>query len=101
MDNREEIRQAAARVLEKNKVLNGLMANPDFQDWLELVPKAELVYIQHKILTIDRSKPDWEKKLAELVIEYQAINRAIFTLTDERVKASEIARKKLTDLDTV
>lgn len=90
----EERQQLAARVLEKNKGLVGLSANPDFQDWLELVPKAELSLIVEKIIGIKRID-GWEKVVCELVIEYQAINHAIVELTTIRLQAAETARKEL------
>lgn len=96
----EEHKQLAARVLEKNKVLEGLQANPDFQDWLELVPKAELEIIKSRILSADRTNDGWERKVTESVIEYQALRHAIFELTDIRLKAVAEARKVMKELDT-
>lgn len=88
-------RDLAARVLEKNKGLEGMYANPDFQDWLELVPKAELDLINRRILTVDRTNPDWLRLVGDWIIEYQSLHRGIFELTEYRLKAVQAARKSL------
>lgn len=91
----EDPKDLAARVLEKNKGLEGIYAQPDFQDWLELVPKAELDAIKDRIVKIDRSNPEWRNIVADLVIEYQALHRGIFTLTETRLQAVKAARQVL------
>lgn len=95
----DEHRELAARVLEKNKGVVGLFANPDFQDWLELVPKAELKLLIDRIVGVDRSTKNWRELVCDSVIEYQGIYRAIIDLTKIRVQAAEKARKDLKDLD--
>ena len=95
----EEQKQLYARVLEKNKGIEGLQANPDFLDWMELVPKAELKLINDRILNIDCNSEGWERRAANYVLQYQAINRAIVGLTETRGKVAQEARKKLKELE--
>ena len=91
----DETKELAARVIEKNKGLEGIVANPDFQDWMELVPKAELEYLKKRIVTIDRSHANWREKVCDMVIEYQGIHRALFELTDIRLASVKEARKQM------
>lgn len=97
MTTEDELRQLNARVLEKNKVLSGISANPDFQNWLDLVPKAEMVILQAKILGIGRGE-GWKDEVCSLITEYQAIKRVI-DVHDLRVHAVETARLNLQELD--
>ncbi len=87
-------------MLEKNKGIEGIVANPDFQDWLDLVPKAELDLIQAKIVGMSRLEPNWKEQVCDLVVEYQALHRAIFDLTTIRLKAAETARKEMKESES-
>ena len=97
---KEEREQLAARVISKNKSFVGLQANPDFQEWLEVVVKGEMSHLETKILSIDTSEEGWEKQAARYILEHQAINRAYIKNTNIRLAATQAARKVLDSENT-
>jgi hypothetical protein len=96
---KDELIQSNARRIEKNRVFEGILTNPDFIAWQEAGPLAEMKLIQHEIVTIDRNDPLWKEKVAEGVIAYQAISRVIMGTVIKANEARE-SRKALKELDT-
>lgn len=95
--NDEERRQLALRVLERNRAFESMEANPDFIEWRQEGPLAELEAIKEGIVSVSRETPDWKERVCSWVIEYQAIDRAM--RQDLRLKGVEAARKALKELE--
>lgn len=95
----EEIKDAHARVIERNRPFEAILGNPDFVEWQKAGPIAELKAIQDQIVSIKRTDPDWKEDVAELVISYQAIARVLL-LTVQKSGEAIASRKALKDSGT-
>lgn len=91
--NDTERQQLAARVLEHNRAYESLEANPDFQEWRENGPLAEIALLKDKIADIDRGDPDWKEKACGMIAEYQGLSRVYESLFRINLEAALKARE--------
>lgn len=93
----QELLELNARVIEKNRVFEGILSNPDFIEWQKAGPLQAMREISNAIVTIDRSIPDWKEKVAEMVISYQAVSRVVMgtAIGAEQSRGARSAMKEL------
>lgn len=87
----------ARRVLENNRAFESMEANPDFLEWREKGPYADMEALRSAAFSVDRSDPTWKERVCEMVVEYQAVDRAM--RQDVRRKGSDAARRALKELE--
>jgi hypothetical protein len=85
------------KVIEKNRTFENLLANDDFLKWKDETVAPYLESIMGAIKSVDRSQPDWERKVCDAVIAYQEGKKMYDRLFTLAAKNAELARNQLSE----